>query len=56
VPEIHDFEYESDFLEGGLRAACSCGWSAREVREDLMEAHEDWDNHCDQVFMEATGG
>lgn len=54
--EVHDFEYMQDFLRDGIRAGCSCGWESRNWSDDLIGAHDEWDNHCDQVFMEATGG
>lgn len=57
--ENHDLELMSDFIEGGWTPGCSCGWLGRCQRsEDTHEAVEaatdEWENHCDVVFMEAT--
>ena len=46
-------EFESDFLEDGVIAWCSCGWSSPR-KADQESASDAWDDHCDQVFMEAT--
>ena len=45
-----------DFASGAWTAECSCGWEHREECADEAEAIDAWDNHCDVVFMEATGG
>jgi len=53
--DTHDLTIEADFLVDGYTPWCSCGWSGR--REESSErAIDAWENHCDQVFMEATGG
>lgn len=44
------------FVSGRWTAECSCGWeSAHDHRYEAV-AIDDWENHCDVVFMEATGG
>lgn len=52
--ETHDLHIESE-ADGHL-ATCSCGWEARRVCELKEVATEAWEDHCEQVFMEATGG
>lgn len=49
--EEHDFEWWDDGT-----ANCSCGWGGRREFATRIEAEEVWDNHCEQVFMESTGG
>ena len=46
---------DNNFLSDEWSAACSCGWDgpARVTRD---EAHDDWENHVDVVFMESTMG
>ena len=44
-----------DFLSGEHEVECSCGWAAGAFKDEAS-ADEAWDNHCDVVFMEATGG
>ena len=56
MPETHDFIASESFLSYGIEPTCSCGWEAHRSVDTLEEAHEIWDNHCDQVIMEATGG
>ena len=51
--EHHVMELEQHFLVEGVTAWCSCGWSGRR-RDSGREAVEDFDNHCEAVFMEAT--
>ena len=46
----------NDFVSGLWVAGCSCGWEAREQHPGSDAAEDDWENHCDVVFMEATGG
>lgn len=53
--EQHDLEIEQSFLADGFRPACSCGWEGR-VHDDNEGAVDEWENHCDVVFMEAPGG
>lgn len=51
----HSLELVSDFTEDGYTPQCSCGWEGK--RWDLMvDAGDEWENHCDAVFMEATEG
>lgn len=51
--EQHDFEYEQDFLEDGFIPWCSCGWSGK-ARPTIEECQDEWENHCDTVFYDAT--
>lgn len=44
-----------DFVDATYTAECSCGWEGDE-RNAEADAIDDWENHCDVVFMEATGG
>lgn len=53
--EHHDLALTSDFLIGGYTANCSCGWESKQ-QATMTKARNEWENHCDQVFMEATGG
>lgn len=53
--ETHDFMYEQSFLSDDVTPWCSCGWSGAEC-PDKDAAVDAWENHCEQVFMEATGG
>jgi hypothetical protein len=39
-----------------ITVECTCGWEALHPFVDAEEAADAWDNHCDVVFMEATGG
>lgn len=39
---------------GQWEVACSCGWDSDTDHVDPGAAIDDWDNHCDVVFMEAT--
>jgi hypothetical protein len=49
----HVYQLASNFIRGGWEASCLCGW--RGVNRDTQdEAYEDWDDHCDIIFMEAT--
>ena len=53
----HVLCYVRDFLLDGIVAGCSCGWEGH-LRFDYMEqvdAADEWGDHCDSVFMEATG-
>lgn len=49
-------ELGSDFIEDGWTATCSCGWESQERHDAPADAVDEWENHCDVVFMEATGG
>lgn len=51
----HDAEIQSDFIEGGYTAHCSCGWGGERC-ETMAEAMEEWEDHCEVVFIEATSG
>lgn len=58
--EVHDCDVwlDSDVGDGSAWvAACSCGWQGALFDPDQHgHAVEAWENHCDVVFMEATGG
>lgn len=51
--EDHLFEYEQH-MDGEHIPWCSCGWFGWMV-DDIEKAIESWENHCEQVFYEATG-
>ena len=51
--EHHDLEIVTDFLGGRYIAECSCGWASG-PKANTSLAQYAWDNHCDQVFYEAT--
>lgn len=54
--DVHDLVMtERDSMSGDFTACCSCGWEG-EGNDTQEQAIEDWENHCDVVFMEATGG
>lgn len=53
--EDHDLELGQDFDSDKWIAVCSCGRWERECPTQA-EAVDAWTDHCDQVFMEATGG
>jgi hypothetical protein len=52
----HVMEIGQSFLSGDWSVGCSCGWWTEREYTFRAAAIEDWDNHCDVVFMEATGG
>lgn len=55
--ENHDLEVDFNMDNPDQwTAVCSCGrWSSGPL--ESKEAAEDaWENHCDRIFMEATGG
>lgn len=57
--EHHDFLIGSSFFHADdgrdIVPECSCGWEGE--RQDSAErAQEAWEDHCEVVFMEATGG
>ena len=54
--ETHDLFLDRNDEDGGIQSWCSCEWSPRRGFATEVEAVEAWDNHCDQVFMAATGG
>lgn len=56
MAEEHVLVIDQDFLGGRYTASCSCGWESRYDHKARSRAVDDWDNHCDVVFMEATGG
>lgn len=41
------------FLADTFQTACLCGWEG-EHHATEADAIDEWDNHCDVVFMEAT--
>ena len=43
-------------MGGSYTSECSCGWESQTKRNSVEDAIDDWENHCDVVFMEATGG
>lgn len=45
----------NDFTTGQWCAECSCGWEGLRQHDDQEGATDEWENHCDVVFMEATG-
>ncbi len=49
----HTLWLDNAFKSDTWRASCSCGWDGRD-RQTHDEAQDDWENHCDAVFMEAT--
>lgn len=51
----HVMSLSSSFIDDQFVAECSCGWEGKD-RNTEADAIEDFDNHCDVVFMEATGG
>ena len=56
--EVHDFMVGQNFFADepyAILPECSCGWEGRGVTT-IKDAQEAWENHCDAVFMEATGG
>lgn len=53
MSEVHECEVCSTFLTSGYNAICSCGWEGPNVPTS-MDAIETWDDHCDNVFFEAT--
>lgn len=50
----HTFEYTQSFLSDGYRAGCSCGWESRSEAQSVDLALDDWDNHCEDIFIAAT--
>lgn len=58
--EIHDCDVWLDTdISGYSRwwAWCSCGWEGPNFEADQHgKAVDAWDDHCERVFMEATGG
>lgn len=52
----HVMEIGTDFILGDWMVECSCGWGGPQVYARKAEAVDAWDDHCDAVFMEATGG
>jgi len=49
----HVLSIESGFIEGGYTPHCDCGWVGL-LADTSEEAIEEWGDHCDAVFMEAT--
>lgn len=50
----HVFILGHDFIDDTYNAECSCGWESQEAHVESADAMDDWDNHCDVAFMEAT--
>ncbi len=44
----------NDFVSNLWHASCSCGWESRHQRDDQDAATDDWELHCDAVFIDAT--
>lgn len=44
-----------DFLTDVWEVGCSCGWEAPVFFDTETDATDAWGDHCDVVFMEATG-
>lgn len=42
------------FLDDQISTSCTCGWEHSGDLESREDAVEQWENHCDVVFMEAT--
>jgi len=53
VADEHTCFIGNDFVSDAWECSCSCGWCGPE-RETKEVAYEDWENHCDVAFMEAT--
>lgn len=43
----------SDFLSDEWETSCSCGWTGS-PHDSEGAAFDEWENHTDVVFMEAT--
>ena len=52
----YDFHVEDRGDIYGFRADCSCGWEGRRLHEEEEEAVDEWEFHCEDVFMAATSG
>jgi hypothetical protein len=50
----HVMHIGQGFLDGKWHTSCSCGWEGTGVHKTTVDAADEWDNHCDVVFMEAT--
>lgn len=53
--EPHVLMIGQSFTSDDIDVSCSCGWE-RTGYDTEEAAVDDWENHCDVVFMEATGG
>ena len=56
MSEHHDFLIGQSFFADepySVLPECSCGWEGRGT-ESVEDAQEQWENHCDVVFMEVT--
>jgi hypothetical protein len=53
VSDEHLMAIGQDFIDGTWATECSCGWESNE-RNAEADAVDEWENHCDVVFMEAT--
>lgn len=56
MADEHIMMIGTDFMSGFYEAECTCGWEDRQQYTTRHEAEDAWENHCDVVFMEATGG
>lgn len=55
MADEHVMYLDHDFLGTTYDVGCSCGWD-RSGYGSRRAAVDDWENHCDVVFMEATRG
>lgn len=53
MTEEHIAQIGQDFVGGKWEAGCSCGWEGNQ-HELKSTAMDEWENHCDVVFMEST--
>lgn len=51
--EEHTCFIGNDFLSDNWETSCSCGWAGHE-HSTKEAAFDEWENHTDVVFMEAT--
>jgi hypothetical protein len=52
----HEMIVGQNFDDTLITVECTCGWEALHPFVDAEQAADAFDNHCDVVFMEATGG
>lgn len=55
MADEHALMIGGSFLSDNYTADCSCGWNGH-PHDDEADAVDEWENHCDAVFMEATDG
>lgn len=57
MTEEHVFQVEIAFFSAddgrNFEPWCSCGWEGRRCFS-VNEAQEQWDNHCEQAFIDAA--